>query len=136
MNEMEKNICRMIGRNLRRMRLSRKLTLQNMEEVLELSAGSFSRYENGIYAVPYNVLMECCRFFHVDMNEITGFSDNGSELPMCSVTQEEMRMIEGFRRRGQVYQDVIRTLCFDGREYRTIQQEKRDAIQAAKKLLK
>ena len=124
-----------LGERLRRMRISRHMTQQDMGDVLGVSRNAVSQYESGKGEPSLEIMFIYCDYFHVDMNELSGYPQPEIIPAGPSLTSEEMQMIEAYRRRDDLHRKIIRSLCFEAESYRTEIQEKNDALKKAKMLI-
>ncbi|EPL6456764.1 MULTISPECIES: helix-turn-helix domain-containing protein [Providencia] len=67
----KKNIYALLGNHLRKARLSKGLSGNELGSVIQLSQQQVSRYELGINKLSLDKLIEIVIFLDIDINEIT-----------------------------------------------------------------
>lgn len=61
------NIKKIFGSNLKKLRLQKKLTQEQLSELLDLQMQTISFIENGLAFVSSNVYAKICNFFNVSL---------------------------------------------------------------------
>lgn len=64
---------------LKDMREDRDLTQKQLAQYLHISQNTYSQYENGVRAMPIEVLIRLARYFHTSTDFILGLTDE--EIP-------------------------------------------------------
>ena len=60
---------------LRKVRIEKKYTQEDIAEVLETTQQQYSRYELGIYEIPVRHVITLCRFYGVSADYLLGLKD-------------------------------------------------------------
>lgn len=61
-----------IGENLRRIRKNRKLTQEQMADILEISQARYSNYENAKFLITTDILYTLCKKLNISADKIIG----------------------------------------------------------------
>ena len=86
--------------NLKNLRKSANLTLQQLANELELTPQVLSRYERGEHQADYNTLAKIARFFNVSIDYLLGFKPATSIAPVSSSTTlpaDEKELLDLYR---------------------------------------
>lgn len=71
MNDKNKVFYKKLGENLRTARLNKGYTLQQVSSIMKRGVATISDNELGKTEIPFSVIMEYCKVYDVDINEIT-----------------------------------------------------------------
>jgi len=66
----EKDFNLMVGRNLKRIRKERNLSVYKLAKELNRSVDAFYAYEEGTRTVPFQIIMELSKFYNVSIDEL------------------------------------------------------------------
>jgi len=64
---------------IRSLRQNRGLKQSDVAQILETTQQVYSRYENGVNALPIHHLIALCRYYNVSADYILGLTDNNAE---------------------------------------------------------
>lgn len=64
---------------IRSLRQNRGLKQSDVAQILETTQQVYSRYENGVNALPIHHLITLCRYYNVSADYILGLTDNNAE---------------------------------------------------------
>lgn len=70
----------MIGNKLKELRISKKLTQDELAELLNVAQGSYSNYENDKRDPDYDTLKKIARFYNVTTDYLLDFNLNKPNL--------------------------------------------------------
>lgn len=74
------NINQKIGLNIRKLRTAKGLTQEQLADLINISSGAYSHYENGIRAIPIEELIKLSRFFHIALDALVKYDLNKVDL--------------------------------------------------------
>ena len=63
-------IAEQIGRNLKQARKDVGLTQKQVAEKFNMTQQQYSRFENGIFELNYNQILELCKLYNISPNEL------------------------------------------------------------------
>lgn len=66
----EKDFNLMVGRNLKRIRKERNLSVYKLAKELNRSVDAFYAYEEGTRTVPFQIIMELSKFYNISIDEL------------------------------------------------------------------
>ncbi len=72
-------------------------TQKEVAEKLYLHLTQYRRYENGDSEVPLNIAINIAALYHVSLDYIAGLTNDKRGLTRSSLSQEETKLISGFR---------------------------------------
>lgn len=101
-------------KNLKQLRKSANMTLQNLADELGTSTQVLSRYERGEHQADYNTLMRIARFFNVSIDYLLDFK--AATAPQTvALPLDEMELLKNYRALSYVgkarvaaYTDLLR----------------------------
>ena len=64
------NIAKIVGNNLKQARKFKGLTQKEVAEKLKMTQQQYSRFENGVFELNYNQIIELCELVDITPNEI------------------------------------------------------------------
>ena len=64
------NIAKIIGNNLKQARKFKGLTQKEVAEKLKMTQQQYSRFENGVFELNYNQIIELCELVDITPNEL------------------------------------------------------------------
>ena len=71
MKEKQRAFYVSLGNNLRKARKRKGLTLKDVSKRLNRGVATISDNERGITEIPFSVIMEYCKLYEVNINDIT-----------------------------------------------------------------
>ena len=93
--------------NLKEVRTSRQLKVQEVAEYLCCLPSVYSRYENGKREPSLDVLLKLSKLYHVSVDYLIG----NSEVDDTSITKKEAQMIRAMREADErAYEDALALL--------------------------
>ena len=70
------NISKIVGENLKNARKIKGLTQKQVAEVFFMTQQQYSRFENGIFELGYQQIIDICKFLEITPNELFEFDNN------------------------------------------------------------
>lgn len=67
------NISKMVGENIKRARKELGLTQKEVASILRMTQQQYSRFENGVFELNYQQIIEICKILKITPNEIFSF---------------------------------------------------------------
>ncbi len=67
------NIAKQVGANLKEARKIKGLTQREVASVFHMTQQQYSRFENGIYELNYQQIIEMCKFYNITPDELFDF---------------------------------------------------------------
>ncbi len=67
------NISKMVGENIKRARKELGLTQKEVASILRMTQQQYSRFENGVFELNYQQIIEICKLLNTTPNEIFNF---------------------------------------------------------------
>lgn len=67
------NISKMVGENIKRARKELGLTQKEVASILRMTQQQYSRFENGVFELNYQQIIEICNILKITPNEIFNF---------------------------------------------------------------
>lgn len=67
------NISKMVGENIKRARKELGLTQKEVASLLRMTQQQYSRFENGVFELNYQQIIEICNILKITPNEIFNF---------------------------------------------------------------
>lgn len=64
------NIAKIVGNNLKQARKFKGLTQKEVAEKLKMTQQQYSRFENGVFELNYNQIIELCELVDITPNEL------------------------------------------------------------------
>lgn len=87
-------------KNLKKLRVNRKLSQQKLAEEFRLSQQSIYKYENGLAQPDIQTLKNFASFFHTTIDYLVGYTmikDAGEKNMIQAMTPEEIHFLNLFR---------------------------------------
>lgn len=66
-------IAKQIGSNIKCARKDKKLTQQQVAHCLHMTQQQYSRFENGVFELNYQQILDICKLLDITPNEIFGY---------------------------------------------------------------
>ena len=66
-------MSKVVGNNIKQARKFKALTQIQMAKLLNMTQQQYSRFENGIFELNYNQIVQICKLLNVTPNEIFDF---------------------------------------------------------------
>ena len=66
-------IAKIVGENLKEARKVKGLTQREVAKIFYMTQQQYSRFENGVYELNYQQIIQLCKLLDVTPNEIFGF---------------------------------------------------------------
>ena len=67
------NIAKMVGNNIKCARKSLGLTQKEVADKLRMTQQQYSRFENGVFELNYQQIVDICKLLNITPNEIFDF---------------------------------------------------------------
>ena len=67
------NMSKMVGENIKRARKELGLTQKEVASILRMTQQQYSRFENGVFELNYQQIIEICNILKITPNEIFNF---------------------------------------------------------------
>lgn len=67
------NMSKMVGENIKRARKELGLTQKEVASLLRMTQQQYSRFENGVFELNYQQIIEICKLLNTTPNEIFNF---------------------------------------------------------------
>lgn len=67
------NMSKMVGENIKRARKELGLTQKEVASLLRMTQQQYSRFENGVFELNYQQIIEICNILKITPNEIFNF---------------------------------------------------------------
>lgn len=67
------NMSKMVGENIKRARKELGLTQKEVASILRMTQQQYSRFENGVFELNYQQIIEICKLLNTTPNEIFNF---------------------------------------------------------------
>jgi len=68
------NLAKTVGENIKQARKFKGLTQKQVAEIFHMTQQQYSRFENGIFELNYNQIVEICKLLDITPNEIFNFN--------------------------------------------------------------
>lgn len=66
-------MSKIIGNNIKQARKYKGLTQTQVAKLLNMTQQQYSRFENGVFELNYNQLIQICKILNTSPNELFGF---------------------------------------------------------------
>ena len=66
-------MSQIVGNNIKQARKYKKLTQTEMAKLLNMTQQQYSRFENGVFELNYNQIIQICKLLDTTPNEIFNF---------------------------------------------------------------
>lgn len=103
MNSTEENTMLKLGENLRKFRLQRELTQEQLADILGVSAQAVSRWENGTTYPDITLLPVIASYFEITLDELMGMDSFKSEEQL----KELLGQLEENGSKGLIYENIL-----------------------------
>ena len=103
MNNMEENTMLKLGENLKKFRLQRELTQEQLADVFGVSAQAVSRWENGTTYPDITLLPTIASYFEITLDELMGMEDFKSEEQL----KELYAQLDENGSKGLIYENIL-----------------------------
>ncbi|MGN0648875.1 MAG: helix-turn-helix domain-containing protein [Oscillospiraceae bacterium] len=103
MNNTEENTMLKLGENLKKFRLQRELTQEQLADVLGVSAQAVSRWENGTTYPDITLLPTIASYFEITLDELMGMEDFKSEEQL----KELIAQLDENGSKGLIYENIL-----------------------------
>lgn len=103
MNNTEENTMLKLGENLRKFRLQRELTQEQLANVLGVSAQAVSRWESGTTYPDITLLPTIATYFETTLEELMGMEDFKSEEQL----KELIAQLDENGSKGLIYENIL-----------------------------
>ena len=103
MNSTEENTMLKLGENLRKFRLQRELTQEQLADILGVSAQAVSRWENGTTYPDITLLPTVASYFEITLDELMGMDSFKSEDQL----KELLGQLEENGSKGLIYENIL-----------------------------
>ena len=67
------NISKFVGDKLKEARKLKKITQKQVAKVFHMTQQQYSRFENGIFELNYQQIVDLCKYLDITPNELFGF---------------------------------------------------------------
>lgn len=103
MNSTEENTMLKLGENLKKFRLQRELTQEQLADILGVSAQAVSRWENGTTYPDITLLPTVASYFEITLDELMGMDSVKSEEQL----KELLGQLEENGSKGLIYENIL-----------------------------
>lgn len=103
MNNTEENTMLKLGENLKKYRLKRELTQEQLADVLGVSAQAVSRWENGTTYPDITLLPTIASYFEITLDQLMGMDDFKSEEQL----KELIAQLDDNGSKGLIYENIL-----------------------------
>lgn len=103
MNSTEENTMLKLGENLRKFRLQRELTQEQLADIFGVSAQAVSRWENGTTYPDITLLPTVASYFEITLDELMGMDSFKSEEQL----KELLGQLEENGSKGLIYENIL-----------------------------
>ncbi len=116
-----------IAENIRAYRIEANLSQLELGNLMGVSPQMISCYERALSCPSLETLTRIHDYFGADLNYLLANDHSYQERPKTiRLSEAEMEIILTYRRRTELKQQIIRTICFENTKYRTLEQEIKD----------
>ena len=70
------NTSKQIGENLKKARKDINKTQREIAEILHMTQQQYSRFENGVFELNYEQIIQLCKLFNITPNDLFSTSEN------------------------------------------------------------
>ena len=67
------NIAKIVGNNIKEARRLKGLTQNQVAQIFRMTQQQYSRFENGVFELNYEQIVNICKLLDITPNEIFGF---------------------------------------------------------------
>lgn len=99
-------------KNLRKFRIEKKLSQQQLADIIGTTQQSINKYENHGTEPDIETLMKLADYFGVSVDHLIGHSGPDSKSPHTefNLTKEDITLIENFRKLSRAEQESIQLI--------------------------
>ena len=72
-NIIMESISKIVGQNIKEARKAKGLTQKQVAQVFRMTQQQYSRFENGIFELNYQQILDICKLLNLTPNEFFGF---------------------------------------------------------------
>lgn len=96
-------------KNLRKFRIEKKLSQQQLADVIGTTQQSINKYENHGTEPDIETLIKLADYFEISVDQLVGHSAPGSKAPRheLNLTREEILLVENYRKLSKPEQESI-----------------------------
>lgn len=91
-------MVKLIGERLFKLRKEKKLSLEEMGKILDLTGSAYHKYEKGASTPSYSILIKIADYFHVSLDYLAGRKSDDEELARRISLQYEI--LKGIERKS------------------------------------
>jgi transcriptional regulator with XRE-family HTH domain len=73
-NKTMESISKIVGQNIKEARKIKGLTQKEVAQVFRMTQQQYSRFENGVFELNYQQILDICKLLNTTPNEIFGFN--------------------------------------------------------------
>ena len=66
-------ISKIVGNNIKQARKYKQLTQTQVAKILNMTQQQYSRFENGVFELNYNLIIQICKLLDTTPNELFNF---------------------------------------------------------------
>jgi len=67
------NMSKIVGNNIKQARKYKGLTQTQVSKLMNMTQQQYSRFENGVFELNYNQIIQICKILNTTPNELFGF---------------------------------------------------------------
>ena len=100
-------------KNMKKLRISHKLSQQKLAEILHISQQSVHKYENNITSPDINTLMLMADYFNTSVDYLIDYTDIDHKIELLTDTmlnKDEYFLIESYRKLSNKQKHAINTI--------------------------
>lgn len=96
-------------KNLRKFRLEKNVSQQQLADVIGTTQQSINKYENHSTEPDIETLIKLADYFEISVDQLVGHSVPGSKIPRhkLNLTREEILLVESYRRLSKSERESI-----------------------------
>ena len=72
--QLNMELAKQIGNNIKEARKIKALTQKQVAEIFHMTQQQYSRFENGVFELNYQQIIDICKLLYISPNEIFGFN--------------------------------------------------------------
>lgn len=96
---------------IKELRKNRHLTQEELGEIISVTQQNISKYENNVYEVPVDVLINVSQYFNVSIEYLLGLTeikrDIAGQVVVNKTVDEYYDLVEAFKTLGDEDQELI-----------------------------
>lgn len=97
-------------KNLRKLRMQRGISQQQLADVIGVSQQSINKYENHSVEPDIDTMSAMADFFNVSIDYLVGRTESDFSIKQYDITESEIKLITDYRRVGAKEKELIHTL--------------------------